>query len=534
MPGISLNLKNQFRASERRFSNAAISTMFAALIAGAVLLPLLGRKMLANWDEAIYAEVAREFLGRNWLVPTWQFQPWLEKPPLGMWITAVLFRFFGATQFWARAASAFSGIILVALLHWIAVRTRGLSSAWISTGILLTTLGFLRACRRGELDVLLALGCYVALWGLIQVADGNRPGWYLFWAGFAFAAMTKGAASVTLVLAVAIIFLWNRWTRRDLGRSFVLGALLFAALVFPWHLYMWHIFGVRFLREYFGFQVLTRATLPIQGHGEPWWFYGKVLLARAAPWVLLFPFALVYAVRHRALREYFVFAVVVVGFFSLVATRTPKYIVPAYPALAMICGDFLAAHMEGRRKVAWIGFVLALLAAFGISSVATRTLRRSLTERVVDGDIVLRQSPEGKDLLLAALKDPVAGGASGPVLLWEEDVAMQKQALLFYIHRPLQQVYLTNYPPDAARRARRYTDPKPLADFVAASPRLILLDKRLLPSLPASMQFDSLAVGRTLIAGTIRLRSRPTATTPRLKNCSFKSKDLMHRATEIR
>lgn len=519
----SAALAGEFHAGDRRFPRAITSTAFALLAAALVILPLLGRKMLANWDEAIYAEVAREFLGRSWLIPTWQFQPWLEKPPLGMWITAAFFHFFGATQFWARAASAFSGIALVALLHWTTARARGLQAAWTSTGVLLTTLGFLRACRRGELDVLLALGCYAALWGLVQVRQRQQAGWYIFWAGFAFADMTKGAASVTLVLAVAILFIWNRWTWLDLGRSFVLGALLFAALAFPWHLYMWHVFGVDFLREYFGFQVLTRAIIPIEGHGGPWWFYGKVLLARAMPWALLFPFALVHAARRRELREYFVFAVVVVGFFSLVATKNPKYIVTAYPALAMICGDFLAARMEGCRRIAWIGFALALLAAFGISSVATRTLRRGLTERVAIGNIVLSESPEGKDLLLAALKDPVAKGTSGPVLLWEEDVAMQKQALLFYIHRPLQQVYLVNYPPDAARRARRYTDPRPLTDFVATSPRLILLDRRLLPSLPTTMQFDSIVAGRTLIAGIIRLRSREDATQGRSQPAGQKS-----------
>jgi 4-amino-4-deoxy-L-arabinose transferase-like glycosyltransferase len=508
--------------------------MLAALAAATIILPLLGRKMLANWDEAIYAEVAREFLGRGWLVPTWQFQPWLEKPPLGMWITAVFFHLFGATQFWARAASAFSGITLVALLHWIAVRKRGLSSAWISTFILLTTLGFLRSCRRGELDVLLSLGCYAALWGLIRVADGDRVGWYLFWAGFALAAMTKGAASVTLVLSVAILIVWNRWSWRDLGRPFVLGALLFAAFTFPWHLYMWHVFGIAFLREYFGFQILTRATLPIQGHGEPWWFYGKVLLARAAPWVLLFPFALTRAARRRELREYFVFAVVVLCFFSLVATKTPKYIVPAYPALAMISGDILAAYMTGRRRIAWIGFATVLLAAFGISSIATRALRRSLTERVAGGNVVLAESPEGRDLLLAALKNAAARDASGPVLLWEEDVAMQKQALLFYTHRPLQQVYLVSYPPDAARRARRYTNPQPLADFVVTPPRLILLDKRLLPSLPETMELDPITQGSTLIAGTIRLRSMPMAGGMELENPESTSRRRMNRETKSR
>jgi len=489
-----------------QFRESIISTVLASLLAAAVLLPLLNRKILANWDEAIYAEVAREFLGRNWLIPMWQFQPWLEKPPLSMWVTALFFHFFGATQFWARATSAFAGIGVVTLQHWIALRLRGLSTAWISTLVLLSTLGFLRASRRGELDVLLALGCYAALWGLVQVRQGNPHGWYLFWIGFAFAAMTKGAASVTLILTAVILAAWNKWIWQDLRRPFVLGALLFAALVLPWHIYMLHIFGRSFLREYLGLHVITRATRQIAGGAHPWWFYGEVLLARAAPWVLLFPFAMARARRNRELREYFVFVLVVLCFFTAVATRLPKYIVPAYPALALICGDMLAARMKQRSRSVWAGFILISMALFCIASAATRELRESLTDTITAKGVVLHKSCEDRDLLLAALRKPAAGDVSGPVLLWQQDVVMQMQALLFYVHKPMQQVYVAAYPADAAKAAHRYTNPKPLADFVTASPRLILLDRSSLPSLPAGMQFDPMVQGPTLAVGTIRLR----------------------------
>ena len=70
--------RNQNSASRVQ---ARISLLLATLIACAVLLPLLGHKALADWDEGIYAEVSREFLGGSWIVPHWHFQPWFEKPP---------------------------------------------------------------------------------------------------------------------------------------------------------------------------------------------------------------------------------------------------------------------------------------------------------------------------------------------------------------------------------------------------------------------------------------------------------------------
>ena len=76
--------------------------MLATLTAAVALLPLLGRKPLTDWDEAIYAEVSREMLGHSWLVLHWNAALWLEKPPLMLWVTAVFFHLFGVTEFWAR------------------------------------------------------------------------------------------------------------------------------------------------------------------------------------------------------------------------------------------------------------------------------------------------------------------------------------------------------------------------------------------------------------------------------------------------
>ena len=490
----------------------AISLLLAVAVSAAVLLPLLGHKALADWDEGIYAEVSREFLGRGWplgwLVPHWHFRPWFEKPPLGLWISALFFRIFGVNEFWARAGSALAGIGIVAAIHGFALRIRGPLAAWISTIILLSCFGFLRVARMGELDALLTLGCVAALWGLAKVRKGEMTGWYWFWIGFAVAAMTKGAASVILPITLLVLFAWNRWRWHTLGRQFLVGLGIFAALVLPWHLYMLHTFGHGFLDEYLGLHVITRATTQMEGHTTPWWFYGKVLLAYTSPWLLLFPFALWWQARQpkmrQELREWVAFAVVVLIFFSVVATRSPKYIFPAYPALALLTADWLAAHLENRgRRFLWAA-ALAALAAFAATAAATKSLRQSLTTARGATGVVLHADREPETLLLAALRSPAASGVSGPILLWQEDTVTQLPTLLFTVRRPLQQVYLAHYP-DTLDQARRYADPEPLRNFVGSSPRLILLEKPLAAEIPAGMEFHPIAVGKTLEAGTIQL-----------------------------
>ena len=476
-----------------------------------MLLPLLGHKVLADWDEGIYAEVSREFLRSSWLVPHWHFRPWFEKPPLGMWLTAIFFRLFGVSEFWARAGSTLASIGIVAMIHSFALRLRGALAAWISTVILLSCFGFLRVARMGELDALLTLGCVIALWGLEKVADGNLGGWYWFWCGFAVAAMTKGAASVTLPLTLLVLLAWNRWGWRDMGSPFLGGLLIFAALVLPWHLYMLHTFGRAFLDEYLGLHVITRATSQMEGHETPWWYYAKVLAAYTSPWLLLFPFALWWQARRPkmdgGLRVWLVFAAVVLIFFSVMATRSPKYIFPAYPALALLTGDWLAAHFEDRsRRFLWTA-AFAALAAYGVASLATKPLRQSLAITHSAAGSVLHADREPETLLLAVLHSPAAAGVSGPILLWQEDTVAQLPSLLFAVRRPLQQVYLVHYP-DTLSQARRYADPEPLGDFVSPAPALILLERPLVAEIPANMEFHPVAVGRTLEAGTIQLSQK--------------------------
>ncbi len=323
--------------------------------------------------------------------------------------------------------------------------------------------------------------------------------------------MTKGAASVTLALTLAVLLLWNRWGWRQLSGPFLAGLCVFAALVLPWHIYMLHTFGRDFFREYLGLHVITRATSQMEGHSTPWWFYAKVLAAYTSPWLILFPFALWWQARRpkmrKDLREWIVFAAVVLIFFSIIATRSPKYIFPAYPALALLTGDWLAARLENRsRRFVWAAGLVAL-AALGIASAATKSLRQSLTTTRSVSGTALHADREGETLLETALANPGIANLPGPVLLWQEDVVAQLPSLLFTARRPLQQVYLVRMP-DTLDQAHRYADPEPLRNFVGPSPKLILLEKQLTAEIPPDMEFHPIAVGKTLEAGTIQLSGK--------------------------
>jgi 4-amino-4-deoxy-L-arabinose transferase-like glycosyltransferase len=482
------------------------STLLATILACIVLLTLLGHKPLTNWDEGIYAEISREMLSLGFLVPHWNYQPWFEKPPLMLWITAAFFKLFGTHDFWARAGSAFSGVAIVALLHGWLIRRKDTLAAWLSTLILLSTFGFLHVCRVGEMDVLLSLGCSIALCGLTAIQNYKLSGWYLFWAGVAIALMTKGAACIVLLFTTLLFAAIERWNLTRLAKSFWLGMVLFLLAALPWHVYMFHVFGASFFTEYFGFHVLARATHQIEDHITHWWYYFWVLLISAAPFILLSPFAIVDSFRRKELRAWSIFALVVVGFFTVVQTRLPHYIAPAYPALAVVTSVFLADQLRelqrrSRKSSAsfWTTAAILITAICIGSAFLTSSTRRKLHQATVGPDTVFAEK-ESIQLLREVFSNPPP--ISGPLLVWWEGDKRSIATSVYYSERPVQQVQL---PPLAGGIPidKYLFQPKTLEEAVSSGPRIILLDKYLVRQIPSNFSYTQILAGHSMEVGII-------------------------------
>jgi len=494
----------------RRLTSTS-STALAALLAALVLLTLLGHKPLTDWDEGIYAEVSREMLSSGWLVPHWNLRPWFEKPPLELWITAAFFKLFGISEFTARAASALSGVAIVALLHGWLARKRDLLAAWLCTVILLSSFGFLHVARVGETDVLLSLGCVLALIGLTEADEQNPTGWYLFWIGFAVAVMTKSGAAVVVPLTAMAFALLQRWRMDHFARAFWLGLALFLLLVLPWHLYLWHLFGSRFLDDYLGWQVITRATRQIEDHVTPWWFYFKVIAVSAPLLALLSPFAVVHALRRTSsgsgsggeFRAWAVFGLAVFSCFTLAQTRLPQYIAPTYPALALLTAvfveDWLRPALRGRPVSFPIKLAVAATVACAAAYLVTAPARKSLHS------VAVAEGPESENkdsvaLLRDVFRHPQP--ISGPLLLWRQGRIMSITTDMFYSRRQVQQVQLA-VPPGTVPDPPYGFDPKPLSDEVTQQPRLILLDKGLVAQVPAGYLYTPIESNKSTEFGVI-------------------------------
>jgi 4-amino-4-deoxy-L-arabinose transferase-like glycosyltransferase len=509
-----MHLTGPATSRERR-----LSTALAALLACIALLPLLGRRLLGDWDEGIYAEVAREMLngsfpGGGWIVPHWNGHPWFEKPPLDFWLTALAYRIFGVSEFSARLVSAAAGIALIGVLHHWLLRRRDVLTAWLSTLMLLGTFGFLHGCHVGEIDILLSLFeclAVVALAALLTEDDTSTQAWLLFWLAFALAAMAKGAASVVIPLT-ALACLNRTLRRRLLHPANILGVLLFLAIVLPWHLVLYHRFGRAFLDSYLGLHVLARALQPIENHHTHWWFYLMVLLVSAPPFVLLYLPALWNGLRRPELRAWAAMGAVVLVFFSLVQTRLPNYMVPAYPAFSVLVSVWIAAWLrphlaEGRSRDWWLRRAAAFVVVAAVSIAATRPLLRSLHTTSGYEGVSFADNKEADELLARRPLPALRESTPSPLLVWRRGPVQSIATLIFYARRDVQQVQPEPLPAGTERNLYRL-DPIPFAQAIGPQPRFLLVERSLLPDLPSDLVFTPIRYSPNFQLGVV-LRRKP-------------------------
>jgi 4-amino-4-deoxy-L-arabinose transferase-like glycosyltransferase len=171
----------------------AVTSLF--LLAALLFFFALGNHQLQGSTEARVAGIAMEMhLDDDWVTPRLFGEPFLEKPPLSLWLDAGAMRVFGVSPWAVRLASAVAGLLSVMLLYGMLRRfERPKMIAW-TAGILLATMASYWSNVRGVgEDALLALGVTTALLAFFQAQRASTLGnSLLFVVGIAIATLSKG------------------------------------------------------------------------------------------------------------------------------------------------------------------------------------------------------------------------------------------------------------------------------------------------------------------------------------------------------
>jgi len=360
-------------AGDTRRHAAAIGL---ALFFAVLWFPNIDGRKITRPDEGRYAEIAREMVVTgDWLTPRLNGYKYFEKPPLQYWATAAAFAAFGIDEWTARLWTGLTGFLGVLLAWYVANRLRGPPAGLHAAAVLGGAVYYAVLGHVNTLDMSLAFFLSAAVLAVaIAQQDGlgehERRRWMLrAWAACAAATLTKGLIGIVLpagaVVAYAVLQRDAALVKRLELRG---GVALFLVLTAPWFVAV-SVANPEFVHFFFWQEHVERFLTHHHGRQGPLWYFVPVLLGGMAPWTLtLLPatrtgWQAEPAAQFRPLRFLLVWAAMVFVFFSVSGSKLPSYILPMWPALAVVLGAALPA-MDRR----WLLAQAALCAAIGLGA----------------------------------------------------------------------------------------------------------------------------------------------------------------------
>ncbi len=346
------------------FQAAAIGLIIASLLMA--FIGLGSKTFWASHAESRRAEIARNMIdSSDYLVPQVNGQPILTKPPLYYWTVALAFKGAGRfTEGIARIPSAVFGLMTLALVFMLGAMLYDQAAGLYASAVLATSYLFSFFMRFAELDMTFTFFITLSFYFLARLNGEPTTIWgVLFWVGAGLAFMVKGPFALLYPLGgyFALLVLERDGALSKLKAVFQpRGLLLFLAIVAPWFLYVlfYTEAGAVFMEE------AARRVIDRRGQDRGYFYYFESL-GNFAPWVLLLPFAIYWAIRRDFRQSGFALAWLVVGFAvaSLISAKNAHYILPLYPAMALLVGRYISAQTGRNKALPWVALFFCILCA---------------------------------------------------------------------------------------------------------------------------------------------------------------------------
>ncbi|HWA99723.1 MAG TPA: glycosyltransferase family 39 protein [Pirellulales bacterium] len=369
--------------------------LWIVAIASCIFFVRLGATTFWDEDETLYAEIVREMIDRqDWTVPLYNGRLVTDKPPMVYWLMISGIRVFGESEFAARVGFAALAVATSLLTYQIGAKIYNRRAGiWAAVAVASNVI-FDVSARACTPDSPLVFFTVAALW--LYVRAGGLEGGKLAWSTAAamygcmgLGMVTKGP--VAFVLPVGLLMLyhlgrapsaiwWKRfspqavwhvgWSLRPITAIVVIGAV-----ASPWFAAVGLRTDGQWLSSFFLEHNAKRFLQPNMGHAGPVFYHPLVVMIGFFPWSVFLPQALVHLVRRirsgdaSSKADLFVacWAAAYIVFFSFSKTKLPNYVLPAYPALALVIGSFVDRWLARPSEVhrAWFRWALGSSSAVG-------------------------------------------------------------------------------------------------------------------------------------------------------------------------
>lgn len=353
-----------------QFKSYAKDSLMIALLLAAFYFIWLGSYPYFTPDEGRYSEVAREMLASgDFITPRVNGVAFLDKPVLYYWLQAAAMRAFSISEWSIRLFPALYGILGCIAVYLAARRLYGRRTGILSALILATSPLYFGASHYANLDLEVAVLISISLLSFITATEASqRTRFWFFMNAYLFASLaclTKGL--IGIAFPVMIIGLWilllSRW-KLLIQMYLPAGIILFAVITVPWFILVQRA-NPEFLHYFFVTQQVSRFVSAGEFNNKaPLWFYLPVILVGFLPWCAFMLQAI--AARIRSLRSapdlfLLLWVFIIVAFFSIPSSKTASYILPIFPALAILTGKYFADAWEQRPDSVRTGMLAIIL-----------------------------------------------------------------------------------------------------------------------------------------------------------------------------
>lgn len=319
-----------------------------------------------DWDESIYAQVGREMIRQKSLVPLWQGQNWLDKPPLAPLTYGIVATLTPLSpEISTRVFTLILSIIILAFTYVFYYRlTKNKIIPLLTVVITAFTPIFLQRTQVLNVDVFLFLGWI----GYLVFYDK-------FWLSLLFLAIgvlsksLLGFYPVAGLLAIDIIQLYLNKIDIKKFKKRLIFALTQVGILSLWFLAMIVIFKFAFIKNQFLEAMFKRVTNSIESHFGQRTYYINLLFSELSLFAYLSIIGLAMIIRNHWLNKNWckfallLFFVPWFLFLNLTKTKIAWYLYPVIPQFAFL-GVYFLLYLKKHKLITTLTTIVVMVVIF--------------------------------------------------------------------------------------------------------------------------------------------------------------------------
>jgi 4-amino-4-deoxy-L-arabinose transferase-like glycosyltransferase len=378
LPTTENTIRSATPRSTLLFADWRVSLLALIALWAVIYMAGLSHPALLDDADTVHAEAAKEMLQRHdWVTLYANGVRYLEKAPLMYWGVATSYTLFGISEWSTRFPLMLGVLAMILSTYGLGRWALGSEGGFDSGLVLATALGPFLFTRFLIPDVTVGLWLTLTFWLFLVSLEQPRPSRWACWGLAAVCALnvlTKGLIGLVFPAgAIGLYLLLTGNLRHFLKLRLVSSAVVFLTIAAPWHIlaalrnpaqgnvrgFLWFYFINEHVNRFLG----TR--IPRDYDKVPLLLFWALLVLWLIPWTVFLPqslqevprrwreFRAQMTRRQRAYLLFFLWNIVIVGFFSL-STRQEYYTIPAIPGMALLVGGWLqrerASAVDSRER----------------------------------------------------------------------------------------------------------------------------------------------------------------------------------------